>query len=77
MLFISLFIIPVLRFVLTYKLICVHIYKAILNCRLVVRAAVQNAPHFYDGLVLFMGVVLLLATLPKQCGYTSQKRGKR
>ena len=26
--------------------------------------------------VLFMGVVLLLATLPKQCGYTSQKRGK-
>ena len=31
MLFISLFIIPVLRFVLTYKLICVHIYKAILN----------------------------------------------
>ena len=31
MLFISLFIIPVLRFVLTGKLICVHLYKAILN----------------------------------------------
>ena len=31
MLFISLFIIPVLRFVLTCKLICVHMYKAILN----------------------------------------------
>ena len=31
MLFISLFIIPVLRFVLTCKLICVHLYKAILN----------------------------------------------
>ena len=31
MLFISLFIIPVLRFVLTGKLICVHMYKVILN----------------------------------------------
>ncbi len=36
MLFISLFIIPVLRFVLTCKLICVHIYKAVLD--LIVRS---------------------------------------
>ena len=35
-----------------------------------------NDPSFYNGLVLFMGVVLLGATLPKQCGSISQKREK-
>ena len=33
-------------------------------------------PNFYDGLVLFVGVVLLLAILLKQCGSISQKREK-
>ena len=31
---------------------------------------------FMTALVLFMGVVLLVATLEKQCGSISQKRGK-
>ena len=31
---------------------------------------------FITAFVLFMGVVLLLATLPKQCGSISQKREK-
>ena len=33
-------------------------------------------PIFIMAFVLFMGVVLLVATLPKQCGSISQKREK-
>ena len=70
MLFISLFIIPVLRFVLTCKLIMRSyssrpLFTVILNCRLVVRAAVQNNPYFYDGLVLFIDDVSLVCDITK------------
>ena len=51
------------------------LFTVILNCRLVVRAAVQNNPYFYDGLVLFIDDVSLGCDITKTVWLHESKEG--
>ena len=53
------------------------LFTVILNCRLVVRAVVQNDPNFYDRLVLFIDDVLLVCDITKTVWLHESKEGKK